>query len=58
MVNDTDQFTITQAAKILDIHRNTLCRHTDEGMIKCGYRKHSGRKFYTGKEIKRYWRIA
>ncbi|MBO5860765.1 MAG: hypothetical protein J6Q45_03745 [Alistipes sp.] len=34
MVNDTDRLNVTQAAKVLGIHRNTLRQHSDEGLIK------------------------
>ena len=56
IIKETDQFSITQAASVLGIHRHTLRIHTEGGLIKCGYRKHSGRRFYTGKELLRYWR--
>lgn len=56
MVNDTDQLSISQAAEVLGIHRHTLRRHTEEGLIRCNHRRSSGRKFYLGKEIKRYWK--
>lgn len=57
IINDTDQLSVKQAAAILGIHRSTLHRHTEEGLIKCSYRRSSGRRYYTGKEIKRYWQF-
>lgn len=54
-VPDTGRYTITQAARILEIHRHTLRNYTEQGLIRCLY-KPSGRKYYTGKSIKRLWR--
>ena len=56
-INDTDQLSVTQAAAVLGIHRSTLHRHTEEGLIKCGFRRSTGRRFYLGREIKRYWKM-
>ena len=44
-----------EAAQLLGIHRNTLKKYTDAGAIKCGFRRESGRKFYAGSEILRFW---
>lgn len=57
-INDTDQLSISQAAQVLGIHRNTLRKHTDEGLIRCGFRRNTGRRYYLGREIKRYWKIV
>ena len=45
-----------EAARLLGIHRHTLRRYTDAGAIKCGFRRESGRKFYAGSEILRFWK--
>lgn len=58
IINETDQFSVSQAAAILGIHRNTLRRHTEEGLIKCGFRRNTGRRFYTGKELLKYWKTV
>lgn len=58
IINETDQFSVTQAAHILGIHRSTLHRHTEEGLIKCGFRRNTGRRFYTGKELLKYWKTV
>ena len=55
-ISDTNRYSIGEAAKILGIHRNTLRIHTDQGLIKCGFRRQNMRRFYTGAEIKRYWK--
>jgi len=57
-VNESGRYPIGEAAKILGIHRNTLRKYTDEGMIKCGFRRESGKRFYLGSELLRFWRAA
>ncbi len=52
----TGRYSITQAASALGIHRNSLLKYTNSGMIKCGYRKTTARKFYTGVELMKFWR--
>lgn len=37
-------------------HRNTLERYRKALKIRCGIRMTTGRKYYTGREIKRLWR--
>lgn len=50
------RYSITEAAHILGIHIKTLRNHTNEGVIKCGFRRANGRRFYLGSEILRYWK--
>lgn len=50
------RYSITEACKALGIHRNTLLKYTEQGMIRCGFRKINARKFYKGSEIIRFWR--
>ncbi len=50
------RYTVAQVCTALGIHRNTLRKYTDCGMIKCGFRRESARKFYKGSEIVRFWR--
>lgn len=54
-VPDAGRYSIGETCKLLGIHRNTLDKHTNEGFIRCGYRKTNKRRFYKGSEIKRYW---
>lgn len=54
-VQKTGRYTVTETCKHLGIHKNTLRKYTDEGRIKCGFRKESARKFYLGSEITRFW---
>ena len=53
---DNARFNSTDAAMMLGIHRNTLRQHTIAGHIRCVFTKQSCRPYYTGSEIKRYWR--
>ncbi|MGM9805853.1 MAG: helix-turn-helix domain-containing protein [Candidatus Aphodosoma sp.] len=55
-VSATARYSITQAAGILGVNRATLRRYTDSGLIKCGFRRESARKFYLGSEILRFWK--
>lgn len=53
---ENGRYSITEAATILGIHRDTLRKHTEAGFIKFGLRRNNMRKFYLGKEINRYWK--
>lgn len=55
-VSDTGRYSVTETCNVLGIHRNTLRRYTDQGLIKCGFRKQTARKFYAGREILKFWR--
>lgn len=52
--NPNGRYSISETCALLGIHRNSLRKYTDEGAIKCGYRK-SFRKYYTGLEIIKFW---
>jgi len=54
---DAGRYNVTQACALLGIHRSTLERYRAQNLIVAGYRLHTGRKFYTGREIKKLWRI-
>lgn len=54
-VNSSGRYSVTQTCRILGIHRNSLRRYTEEGLIRCSFRKNPHRKFYTGREIMRFW---
>ena len=56
-VSASGRYPIGQAAQILGVHRNTLRRYNDQGLIKSGNRRF-GRmeKFFLGSEILRFWR--
>lgn len=53
----TSRYSIKETAEILGISRNTLKKYTDLGYIRCGFRKNTFKKFYTGLEIQRFWRV-
>ena len=55
-VTETGRYSVTKTTEVLGIHRNTLNRYTERGLIKCGHRRESGRKFYEGREILRFWK--
>lgn len=55
-VSQTGRYSINETAELLCIHRNSLRTYTDKGLIKCGFRKATMRKFYTGNEILAFWR--
>lgn len=55
-VSETGRYSVTETCKILGIHRNSLKKYTELGLIKCGFRKHAARKFYAGREILKFWR--
>lgn len=57
-VKETGRYTVKQACDVLGIHRNTLRNYTDQGLIKCGFRKATYRKFYEGREILKFWKAS
>ena len=57
-VSPTGRYNITDTCRALGIHRNTLKRYTEEGKIKCGFRRSNLRRFYTGMEILKLWRAV
>lgn len=54
-VNLTDKYPIGKAAKVLDVSRWTLLSKYKAGMIKAIHSR-NGRKYFTGREILRYWK--
>lgn len=59
-VSPTARYSIQEAAAILGVHRNTLRRHTNTGPtgIACSFFKSNGRRFYTGRDIVKFWRAT
>jgi len=55
-ISDGARYGLKEAAELLQVHRNTLYNHTKRRLIRCGYRRTNGRPFYTGRELKRYWK--
>lgn len=50
------RYSVGEASAVLGIHRNSLRKYTEQGFIKCGYRRQTARKFYLGSEILKFWR--
>lgn len=57
-VAPTGRYSIPETCEALGIHRNTLRRYTEEGRIKCGFRRTTGKKFYPGTEILKFWKAT
>lgn len=55
-VSMTGRYSVSEACELLGIHRNTLRTYTESGIIKCGFRRPTARKFYLGSEILRFWK--
>ena len=53
---ENGRYSVLETASILGIHRDTLRRHAEAGLIKFGLRRTNMRKFYLGREINRYWK--
>ena len=54
-VESDSRYTVTQTCSILGIHRNSLRKYTDAGLINCIFNEISARKLYLGSEIIRFW---
>lgn len=54
-INDTDQYSVTKTAELLGVSDGSIRIWIKKGYIKCGRRKHNGYRFFTGKEIKRFY---
>lgn len=54
-VEPTGRYSVTETCKALGIHRKTLKRYTDSLAIRCHIRKATGRKYYCGVDIVRFW---
>lgn len=55
-VSEAGRYSVTETSAVLGIHRNSLRKYTEQGIIKCGFRRQTARKFYLGSEILRFWR--
>lgn len=53
-VKKTSRYTVGQAAKILGVHRNTLCAYCNQGLIKYTFRI-GRKKLIMGHELIRFW---
>jgi predicted site-specific integrase-resolvase len=55
-VTATGRYSVKETSAVLGIHRNSLRKYTEQGLIKCGFRRQTARKFYLGSEIMKFWR--
>jgi predicted ArsR family transcriptional regulator len=55
-ISDSARYSLTEAAALLGVHRNTLRNHIKALKIRVGYRRSNNRPFLTGRSIKSYWR--
>jgi len=55
-VADNGRYTVTQAAKALEVSTKTINRRTDSRDLKCTIHKATGKKLYSGSELKKFWR--
>lgn len=54
-VADTGRYSIKETAEILGVCRRSVDNYLSKGYLKCGRRRHNGRRFVTGREIKRFY---
>ena len=52
----TSRYSINETCALLGITRKTLLKYTRCGMIDCGFRKTTLKKFYTGLAILNFWK--
>ncbi len=57
-VPDSNKYGVKEVAKILDVSTATIRRQSQAGNLKYGIHRHNGRRFYTGAELKRFWRAT
>ena len=54
----TGRYNTTETCRKLGICKDTLRDWRKKGAIRCGFRRETGRPFYTGAEIMRVWRAS
>lgn len=52
-VDKNGRYTVKQVCELLQCHRNSLLKWTNENRIKCDFNKKH--KFYFGREILKFW---
>lgn len=57
-VEAASRYSINETCQLLGITRKTLLKYTTFGLIQCGYRRGTMRRFYTGLSIMEFWRSA
>lgn len=54
-LNAAGRYTISQTCVLLGIHRNSLRKYTNLGLITQGLRKSTAAGFYKGSDILKFW---
>ena len=49
------RYSVGETCQLLGISRNTLARYAKKGKIRFGIRASTGRRFYLGSEILKFW---
>lgn len=49
------RYSMTEAAALLGMHRNSLLNYALQGKLKFGVRKNTGRKYFRGADLLRLW---
>ena len=55
-VSPTGRYNTKETAAALGVCVDRVRNYANRGVLKCGYRRHNGRRFYEGSEIIRFWR--
>ena len=54
-IRDNGRYPIGKAAELLQIDRGTLRRHVLSGRIACRLSTRTGRRYFQGAELRRFW---
>ena len=57
-VSVTTRYTVPDASRILGISRPTLRKYAMMGLVKAGYWRNTKQMFFTGAELKKFWRTS
>lgn len=49
------RYSVSEAAALLGLHRNTVTRLAERRILKGGRHRHNGRRFFTGRELLMFW---
>lgn len=55
-VVDSGRYSITEVGRHLKMDFKTVQKYTNEGALRCGTHKATKKKFYTGADIKKFWK--
>lgn len=54
-IADDSKYTVCQASEVLGVHRDTIRRWVNSCLLKPRFSKINGRKFFLGKDLKKFW---